>query len=359
VIKLGYVKEDGYFKETFYLNTNFLTRHICIFGTTGSGKSTTLSIIAYELNKLGIPVIIFDRTGEYTSRLKKWSYTIIPGYNYYASPFGIWHDLEIEERVQNEIWLLNEYCRITWNEQLSPLQIRLLTESLLNIYRRGHNPNFDNIVKECRKIIEHELKIWYESAEAIASRFQIFTVGKFKKAFLDISNSKPKLISNLRGINILDLSVFENDEPKNMLSLIAATSIYLEIKRAGFSKKIRLVLAIDEAQNLINKNEKYSILEKMSMELRKYGLSLILVSPRPSNLSENILSNCGTFISHQILSSYDIDMIKKHAYSTNFKYSLENVLYSLNCGEAFIRTLDELEGRIIKIGTEEHESIIH
>ena len=128
MIKLGYVKEDGYFKETFYLNTNFLTRHICIFGTTGSGKSTTLSIIAYELNKLGIPVIIFDRTGEYTSRLKKWSYTIIPGYNYYASPFGIWHDLEIEERVQNEIWLLNEYCRITWNEQLSPLQIRLLTE---------------------------------------------------------------------------------------------------------------------------------------------------------------------------------------------------------------------------------------
>lgn len=48
-----------------------LTRHICILGATGAGKSTTASVIALELASNGIPAIILDRTGEYSTLVGK------------------------------------------------------------------------------------------------------------------------------------------------------------------------------------------------------------------------------------------------------------------------------------------------
>ncbi|MFP3189828.1 MAG: ATP-binding protein [Thermoproteota archaeon] len=358
MIRLGYVLTSNTNRDIFFLDPQYLNRHACIFGTTGSGKSTTLTVIAYELRRLGIPILILDRTGEYVKKLSKFAEVLTPGSNFSISPFEIWKKFELEERVQNELWLLNEYCKITWNETLTPLQSRLITDSLLKIHGRGIKANFASLIHEVKNVAEKELKLWLESAESIVSRFRIFTIGRLRQAFSETTNEGEEIVESLRGITILDLSIFDNEEPKNMFSLLMATIIYLKMKMLKFTPNIRLTLAIDEAQNLLSKNDKNNIIDKMAMELRKYGLSLILISPRPSNIPEDILSNCATVISHQILSSYDIDIIKKYAFIPSMRFALENVLYTLKPGEAFIRAPNVLDGEIVKIGLKEHEDII-
>lgn len=358
MIRLGYVLNDVSNKKIFYLNPSYLNRHVCIFGTTGSGKSSTLSVIAYELKRLGIPIFILDRTGEYAKRLKEHATVFLPGKNFSISPFRIWDNLDVEEKVQNEMWLLNEYCKITWGEDFTPLQSRLITEALLKIYSRKTEASFENLIREIRNIAEKELKIWLESAESIVSRFRIFTIGTLRKAFFGNFSQNKEIIKCLNNMGILDLSIFEHEEPKNMFSLLIATLLYLEFKNANFSSNIKLAVAIDEAQNLLGENDKHNIVVKMAMELRKYGLSLLLISPRASNIPENILSNCSTIIVHQLLSSYDIDIIKRYACLSSMKYSLENVLFTLKQGEAFVRSPDCMEGEIIKVGLPEHESFI-
>lgn len=355
VIRLGIVKNREY---VFSLPIEDFKRHACIFGMTGSGKSTTLAIIAYEMNKNGIPVLIIDRTGEFSlkfSKLHEASF-YLPGYNLYISPFKIWEDELIEERIQKYIWLLDEFCKITWKENLSPLQNRLISQALYKLIEKG-NIDFSSLIEECRRIAKEELKIWFEAAEAIASRFSIFTIGKFKKAFSSIANSTLENFFK-KGIHVIDLSNLEYDAPKNLFTLIIANLIMMKLKKFNLRNSLNLVFMIDEAHNIASKDIKYSIIEKIAMELRKYGLSLIIASPSPSEINHNILANSGILIAHQILSIEEAEMIKKYTYPSSYFSTFEDIVCSLNTGEAFIRSPSHLEGELVKIGLPEHDSLI-
>ncbi len=48
------------------LNPKAIQRHIFVGGTTGSGKSYSVSILLEEINRLGIPIIILDSQDEYS-----------------------------------------------------------------------------------------------------------------------------------------------------------------------------------------------------------------------------------------------------------------------------------------------------
>src|SRR5258708_39444532 len=49
-----------------------LFRHVGILGTTGGGKSTTVSRLVYRRSQSGAAVLIFDTEGEYT-QLMEWT----------------------------------------------------------------------------------------------------------------------------------------------------------------------------------------------------------------------------------------------------------------------------------------------
>jgi DNA helicase HerA-like ATPase len=51
--------------------------------------------------------------------------------------------------------------------------------------------------------------------------------------------------------------------------------------------------------------------ERISKEGRKFGLSLIIASQRPSDVSATVLSQCANFLIHRIQNPEDIDYFKK------------------------------------------------
>jgi type IV secretory pathway VirB4 component len=355
VIKIGRIKNND---EIFHLNVEDFKRHACIFGMTGSGKSTTMAIIAYELIKNGIASLIIDRTGEFRNKMIKLNYSRIyyPGYNLNLSPFDIWEEENFEERIQKYLWLLDEFCKITWKENLSPLQNRLIFQALYRLAEKG-SIDFTSLINECRRIAKEELKLWIEAAEAIASRFGLFSIGKFKKAF---TNTSISIIDNIfeKGIHVVDLSNLEYEAPKNLFSLIISNLIMLKLKKEGFSNDIKIAFMIDEAHNIAGKDIKFGLIEKIAMELRKYGMSLIIASPNPSEINPRIIANAGLLIAHQILSSDEIEVIKKHAYTSSYYSGFEEIISNLKVGEAFVRSISKPEGEIIKIGIDEHSFLI-
>lgn len=48
-------------------NKAVLPRHLAILGTTGGGKSTTVSALIYRLQKAGVAAVVIDTEGEYTA----------------------------------------------------------------------------------------------------------------------------------------------------------------------------------------------------------------------------------------------------------------------------------------------------
>jgi DNA helicase HerA-like ATPase len=51
--------------------------------------------------------------------------------------------------------------------------------------------------------------------------------------------------------------------------------------------------------------------ERIAKEGRKFGLSLVIASQRPSEISQTIISQCANFISHRLQNPDDIDHFKR------------------------------------------------
>jgi DNA helicase HerA-like ATPase len=72
-----------------------------------------------------------------------------------------------------------------------------------------------------------------------------------------------------------------------------------------------LLLVCEEAHRYVPKDEKSGaqavrkILERIAKEGRKYGVSLGLITQRPSDLAEGVLSQCGTIVSMRLNNDRD------------------------------------------------------
>ncbi len=80
------------------------------------------------------------------------------------------------------------------------------------------------------------------------------------------------------------------------------------------------VLVLEEAHNYARparhdeeRGQRLSRLafERIAKEGRKFGLSLIVASQRPSEISETIISQCANFVSHKLQNPEDIEHFRK------------------------------------------------
>ncbi len=122
---------------------------------------------------------------------------------------------------------------------------------------------------------------------------------------------------------ILDLSLLAAEVLENVTALIGR--LILEFLQRlgehggdGARGSLPVVLVLEEAQNYIQQPrfaEEESIarvvFERIAREGRKYGLSLVVASQRPSELSKTVLSQCNSFIVHRLQNPEDLRYFKE------------------------------------------------
>jgi len=144
-------------------------------------------------------------------------------------------------------------------------------------------------------------------------------VPKSRLPFYDRQRDK----ESAADIVILDLSLLASEVLENVTALIGR--LVLEFlqrlgERGGELARgsLPIVLVLEEAQNYIQQPrsaEEESIarvvFERIAREGRKYGLSLIVASQRPSELSKTVLSQCSSFIVHRLQNPEDLRYFKE------------------------------------------------
>ena len=75
-------------------------------------------------------------------------------------------------------------------------------------------------------------------------------------------------------------------------------------------------LVLEEAHRYVQNDNDiellgYNIFERITKEGRKYGVILGLISQRPSELSETVLSQCSNFLIFKMLHPKDVNYIKE------------------------------------------------
>lgn len=173
-----------------------------------------------------------------------------------------------------------------------------------------------------------------EDIPSSLAKFLAFILGDYCKIYHDgesetfsdyFTNSKDIEKEKPNQITIIDMSLLPYEVLETITGLIGRLIIefvsrFPETERG----KLPIVLVLEEAQNYIpekNKKDKDSIskkvFERIAREGRKYGLSLLVSSQRPSELSKTVLSQCNSFIIHRLQNPEDQKYVRQLVSSAN------------------------------------------
>jgi DNA helicase HerA-like ATPase len=161
--------------------------------------------------------------------------------------------------------------------------------------------------------------------------------GKVKQ---DLSNLLFEWLGGDKTVTILDLS----GVPSEIMTSISGTILKIiydalfwgqNLKNGG--KEQPLLIVLEEAHNYLKSGDdsiSSKAVQSISKEGRKYGVGLLLVTQRPSELDETVLSQCGTIIALRMNNSKDRSHIRS-AIQDELQ-TMVDLLPSLRTGEAVI-----------------------
>lgn|SRR3990167_6154115 len=203
----------------------------------------------------------------------------------------------------------------------------------------GFNGEFDRFISRLEtKLNDKRLAFLLKPVKNDGETFKTDDFSEVIKQFLGYIDKSNITVVDLSGIPFEVLSI--------TVSLISRLMFdfafhYSKIRHAeGKTNDVPFLIVCEEAHNYIPKiggaefkASKKSI-ERIAKEGRKYGLSLMVVSQRPSEVSETIFSQCNNFIAMRLTNRVDQNYIK--ALLPDSSSSLIDLLPSLNQGEAFV-----------------------
>ena len=126
-------------------------------------------------------------------------------------------------------------------------------------------------------------------------------------------------------VTIIDMSLLPFEVLETITGLIGRLILEFVSRFPESDRgKLPMVIALEEAQNYIpekNRGERESIakkvFERIAREGRKYGISLLVSSQRPSELSKTVLSQCNSFIIHRLQNPEDQKYIRQLVSAAN------------------------------------------
>jgi len=334
----------------------FFQRHAVIVGGTGSGKSWTVANILEKASKLkSINAIVFDLHGEYKPLEKLENTKLLKVAGPSDSPTN-------PNVVFLPYWLLSyeemESMLLDRSDSNAPNQSRVLFDLIIQLKKeqlelKNKQDVLNNFTVESPipydihkllEILEYKDKIETQpgakenttKAGPLNDKLTRF-IQRLKSKISDkrlnfLYNSDNSLLEynwfdllienlmgfgNNQGLKIIDFS----EVPSDILPLITGL-----IGRLVFSiqqwmdeaKRHPIALFCDEAHLYIPSETKGSIeerglqnFERIAKEGRKYGVSLLVISQRPSDVNKTVLSQCGNFIAMRLTNPDDQNVIKR------------------------------------------------
>ena len=354
----------------------FFQRHVVVVGSTGSGKSYTVATILEQASGLNSPnVIVFDLHGEYTPLAgDQIQHLKIAGpadnatdENALFLPYWLFSYDEIE------VFLLNR------RDTNAPNQARAMTDCILaekQAWRSGKVGVGENEEDEIDITVESPVPYKFSNLirtledEKGCEKYCTTKDGKTKLATLTarlksrmadrrlnfVFNESPKLLKRgwlddlvrqlmgfggtSRGIKIIDFSEVPSDVLPFATALVSRLVFSLQM---WTPEEVRhpISLFCDEAHLYMADDMDGGVgglsarsFSRIAREGRKYGLSLVVISQRPSELDKTIISQCGTFVAMRLTNAEDQNAIRR-LFPDNMG-SVAESLPVLDVGEAIV-----------------------
>jgi DNA helicase HerA-like ATPase len=165
----------------------------------------------------------------------------------------------------------------------------------------------------------------------------------------DLDDLLTNWVGHDRPVTVLDLSGAGADVLATVTGTvlrILSDALYWAGDLGVGSRKQPLLIVLEEAHLFVRAGESsaaHRAVEQIAKEGRKYGVGLMLVSQRPTDLDSSALSQCGTLISLRLTNQADRSRVA--AAMPDDLADLVNLLPALRTGEAIVT------GEAVKVPT--------
>lgn len=346
-------------------------RHFAILGQTGAGKSWSVASLVQRAVSV-MPhahVIVLDLHGEYCWRRDD-------GHRHFAFDPSVVRHLDARE-LEIPYWLMtySELCDllIEHTEREAANQTAYFRERLLAA-RQAENGSWPEAQRLARVTVDtpiyfsletvlHDIR--QKNSERVGtSQKQGPLFGDFDRFLMRIESKlndvrydfllRPRLRTSSTSLAELLKDFVGLGEQKAAITVIDLSSVPFDVRptvaaqigRLAFEfnywnpayRDFPLLLICEEAHSYIPRatSSAYSgareAMERIAKEGRKYGVGLGVVSQRPHEVSETVLSQCGTFICLRITNPDDQSYVRKLVPES--EGDLVSILAGLGRGEA-------------------------
>lgn len=359
----------------------FFQRHAAILGSTGSGKSWTVASILEQASKLSYSnLIVLDMHGEYAP--------LCTETGAFAEQFKIAGPGDLQTNNSNILflpyWVLNREEMLAMildrSDANAPNQASRFTEHVRHLksdFLRSSNkqevlatftvdsPVFYNLSRLVSLLNADDIGMkpgargdvkgdWNGRLTRFIGRLEakiedkrygfLFQPPYFTEDYSWLANMIQQLFSTgeqTKGIKIIDFS----EVPADVLPVVVgvfARLLYNIQFWMNPEERHPISIVCDEAhlylpvKNEADSPEKRALeaFERIAKEGRKYGVALLVVSQRPSDVSRTILSQCNNFLVLRLTNDQDQSVVKRLIPES--MVGLTDILPLLETGESLL-----------------------
>ncbi len=394
LMDIGYLNSDNQ-TEVTVSQQSFFGRHCAVVGTTGGGKSWSLSKLIEEARKNNTKCILLDPTGEYAEL--QGQHCILAQNAYFSykklTISDLFFLLKPSERAQAPKLLeaiktlktleiakvkggLDSYFANGRDKNLLPKANRNKVEFVQfqrKYYEEIDSDELDFEIRYLARQIQYEC-IWeidnkdsnswggrseQDSANCISlvTRTNAFVNDRNYKKILGIGD-----VDDKQDLADMIVKFFDPDNKNTLLRIgfekvgydfnvreIIANALakyLLNMARDKIFKQKPTIFFLDEAHQFLNKRitddsfTAYSLnaFDQIAKECRKYGLFLCIATQMPRDIPVGTLSQMGTFLVHRLINFHDKEAIKQSCATANS--STLAYLPVLGEGEAILTGVD-------------------
>jgi uncharacterized protein len=329
-VVLGALSHDP--NQPAYVRTDdLLGKHFAVLGTTGSGKSCTVTLILKRILKAhpNGHVVLLDPHNEYarafgdqaevvnptTLSLPYWLLNFSEALATFVSPDGPTRDFEaailreaiLAARQNSVVWKGKRNDAVTVD---SPVPYDLGDVATMIDKRKGRLDQPEGAVPYLR--LENRI-----AALRADERLKfMFAPATATLSLTDILSRMLRIPVAGRPLTIVDLSGVPAEITDIVVSVVSRMLFDFAVWSVG-EATAPLLLVCEEAHRYVSADEHMHgaparlAISRIAHEGRKYGVSLGLVSQRPSQLSATILSQCNTLFALRMSNAHDQEYVRR------------------------------------------------
>jgi len=326
-ITIGKVFPTKDIRAGLYIDA-MLGKHFALLGSTGTGKSTSAALILHRICEAAPKghIVMIDPHGEY------------------SAAFRTTGQILDVSNLQMPYWLMNfeEHCEVLLSSSGNDRQTDqdILAKVLLAARAKNRlaqvmgkitvdSPipyllsDFSNILQdEMGRLDKATSSAPYMRIKQKLDEIKADPRYQFMFSGMLVGDTMVEFIGKIfrmpgggKPISIIDVSGVPSDITSTVVAVLSR--LVFDFAIWGRDEKTRPVLLVCEEAHRYVPNEKNAdgssvgkILSRIAKEGRKYGISLGLITQRPSDLAEGVLSQCGTIISMRLNNDRDQAFVK-------------------------------------------------